>query len=189
MDGPGGGGEITSVASGPNKGYWYVKSATWNMRRIGNVTPGIRIESPRVHASLPTTKKCKSSSQLRNFYRYNQECQGINMVAFVNGAMGHEGFGYNGGRGHEGLAQAAAREPGNDPYAVHYAMVEPDSATLALLVQARAIEIAEHLSYRSDDDATTEPSYPIPGNNWGPGTWWIWPPTQVRYDAVNINGF
>jgi hypothetical protein len=182
---------IARVTSGRNKGYWGVKSAKWNMKRVGNVTPGIRIESQRVHASIPTTKKCKSSSQLRNFYRYSLECQGINMANFVDAALRHEGFGNpaTGARGHESLGRAAAAEPGNDPYVAHLGIVLPDSASVASQVQSSAVQIGYRLSERSDDNPNTESTYPTPGGNWGPGPWWVWPPTQVSWSSFNINGF
>jgi hypothetical protein len=78
------------------------------------------------------------------------------------------------------------RLTGNDPYAAHYAMVEPDSVTLFNRVQGSAEDIAELLSYRSDDDPTTESAYPTPGGNWGPGVWWIWAPSGVRWDPYSL---
>jgi hypothetical protein len=183
---PQSGAVLDSAASGPNKGYWYVKSATWKMSRIGNANPAIRIESTRTHPSLPTTKKCKQSTALRNFYRYDAECQQLNMADFVAGVLAHEGMGRNGGRGHEGLAQAEARKPENDPYAVHYAIVVADSATLATQVKATAMDITQRLDYRSDDNPSSEPGFPPPGGNWGPGVWWRWPSTGGQWTGDSL---
>ena len=157
------------------------------MPRIGNVNPAIRIESPHTHPSLPTTKKCSKSTTLRNFYRYGQDCQGLNMADFVAGALAHEGMGRTGGRGHEGLARAEAAKQENDPYAVHYAMVETDSVTLVGRVQESAVGIGERLSSRSDDNPHTESGYPTPGGNWGPGVWWLWAPSGVRWDPWSLS--
>jgi hypothetical protein len=182
---------IARETAGQNTGYWVVKSAAWNMKRIGNVTPAIRVESQRTHPSLPTTKKCKNGSQLRNFYNYNKECQGLDMAAFVEGVLRHEGFGTaaTGSKGHESLARAAAAEPGMDPYVESFALADVDSATLASRVQAVVEVIAKNLDDRSDDSTASAPSYPVPSQNWGPDDWWVWMTTQVDWTKHTINGF
>jgi hypothetical protein len=85
-------------------------------------------------------------------------------------------MGRNGGRGHEGLARVESGKPENDPYAVHYEMIEPDSVTLVDQVQTTAMGIAERLTYRSDDNPNTESDYLTPGGSWVPGVWWIGAP-------------
>src|SRR5207247_2386436 len=134
----GDGNRVTRVPSGPNRGYSYVDTATYNMKRVGNVDPAILPTSLRLHQlSGKTGKNCApglgfgSKDTVRaNFNRFNAVCQGINMTVYVDAAYGHEGFGYAGGKGHESLARAAAAEPKNDPYAAIERLVFVDSTAL-----------------------------------------------------------
>jgi hypothetical protein len=114
---------VARIPSGPNKGFWYVAAASWNMKRIGNINPAVLPKSQRTHL-LPkkTPKQCRqalgfatNSAVSANFNQFNDKCKGISMTDFVNAVWGHEGFGYNGGKGHQSLGETAAAEPQNAP--------------------------------------------------------------------------
>ena len=148
---------------GPEKGYWYVSSIRYNMKRVGNVHPGMLVTSPRKHP-VPTaalTKDCKRSLGLSpkatsgdaNMNQFNQFCGplGIDMTVFVPAIWGHEGFGYNGGVGHETLGQQAAGEPQNDPYKAIQRLTAPDSQSLANAVREKIIPIGRDITIKAAD--------------------------------------
>jgi hypothetical protein len=112
-----------------------VASKHYNMKRVGNVNPGLLINSPRKHlvpATYPT-RDCKRGLGLSNkatvghanMNQFNQFCGslGANMVIWIAAALGHEGRGYNAGVGHQDLGGAAAAEPQNDPHKAVEALV------------------------------------------------------------------
>lgn len=188
---------VTPVTSGPNKGYWLVTQPTFSMSRVANVNPAILPASPRVH-QLPYSvpKKCKQAlgfgpkdTASANFHMYNDKCQGINMAAFVDAVLGHEGLGFNGGVGHESLARQAASDPANDPYASTDTLVRPDSAALAGEVWLTLTAIAEDLSNRADDSTNTGPTTAVPNGNFSGGPIWFWSVAAGLFQQIGINGF
>lgn len=103
------------------------------------------------------------------------------MVAFVDAIYGHEGFGYNGGQGHESLAQAAAAESQNDPYAGIERLVYTDATSLGHEVDLTVYEISQDITQRAAD--------PNPAGNWPGGPIWYWGAASSSYILYNINGF
>ena len=186
------------IASGPNRGYWYVATARYDMRRVGNVNPGALAGSPRTHP-LPATipKACRqnlgfgphANPVIANFNRYNNACQGINMTAFVDAVLGHEGLGYNGGQGHESIARAAAAEPQNDPFAAIERLVRADSAGLALEANRRVTDIANDITQRARDQLGPTGCPTSPVGNRAAGPIWFWDAGPSLYAQYTICGF
>jgi hypothetical protein len=177
------------VASGPNKGYWYVAAATYNMKRIGNLNPAVFASSARTHP-LPKNvpKQCRQAlgfaakdAVFANFNQYNDKCKAISMTFFIDALWGHEGFGYNGGQGHESLARTAAAEPQNDPYTAIETLVFSDSASLESVVHSKVVPIAVDITQRSDD--------PHPTGNYPSGPMWFWDGGSSAFLLYTINGF
>jgi hypothetical protein len=163
---PGAGYTSAMIPSGPNKGYWYVFSILYDMKRVGNVHPGMLVTSPRKHPvpSSALTRDCKrglgvpqkATAADANMNQFNQFCApanflGTDMTIFVPAIMGHEGFGYNGGVGHETLGRQAASEPQNDPYKAIENLVFPDPIALADEVNVRVRPIGEDITLKARD--------------------------------------
>jgi hypothetical protein len=186
---PGEGNTVARIESGPNKGYWYVQSATYHMKRVGNVNPGILPTSARTHqlpANVP--KKCRQGLGfgpkdivVANFNRYNDKCQRINMTLFVDAVYGHEGFGYGGGQGHESLARTAAAEPKNDPYLAIETLVSTESTAMKDEADRRIARIGQDILNRSKD--------PLPSGNYAAGPIWFWDAGAMLFLQYPINAF
>lgn len=185
------------IPSGPNRGYWFVASARYEMKRVGNVNPAILANSWRTHAlpgSVP--KKCRQGlgfgpkdSVFANFHRYNLECQNLDMEGFVAAVWGHEGFGHGGGAGHESLARAAASQTGNDPHKAVDALVTADSVRLDERVLAAVGPIAIDITTRADDNPGSGPTTAVPSGNFPGGLLWFWALPPGQFTSQTIGGF
>jgi hypothetical protein len=160
-----------------------VASKHYNMKRVGNVNPGLLINSPRKHlvpATYPT-RDCKRGLGLSNkatvghanMNQFNQFCGslGANMVIWIAAALGHEGRGYNAGVGHQDLGEAAAAEPQNDPHKAVEALVYPDSIPLVIEADVRARTIGDNILDKTLDG---NPINGGPQNNHPPAPMWFW---------------
>lgn len=178
-----------NIPNGPNNGYWFVDSATWYMHRVGNIIPGLLPSSLRTHTlTPPVPNQCrhalgfgKNDTVFTNFNLYNDKCQGVDMGIFVAAALGHEGYGYNGGRGHQFLAEAAAAQPGNDPYAAVDSIVYTDSSGVLSLARAAVTPITVRIRNAAADS--------LVGGNYPPSSLWFWRATASAYQMQNISGF
>lgn len=178
---PGFGFTADTVASGPNKGYWYVATSKYAMHRHAKLNPAIYDTSHWTHPVANPTNQCRNAlgfgpkaAVSANWNRYSNKCKGINTPGFVSAVLGHEGFGYGGGVGHEGLARATAGDGAHDPHRAIDPLVYPDAATLDGAVTVLLSPIANEIDERSDDSTNTAPGYPAPHGNYPGGTVWQW---------------
>lgn len=163
---PGAGYTTAQVPEGAYAGWWFIASVQYNMKRVGNVHPGMLVTSPRKHPvpSQVLSNACKkglgvpqkATSADANMNQFNQFCGpsgslGTDMTVFVPAIWGHEGLGYNGGVGHETLGRVAASEPQNDPYKEIDGFVAPDALTLANMVDATVLPIARDITVKARD--------------------------------------
>ncbi len=188
---------VVRISSGPNRGYWYVNNIRFNMRRVGNVNPGLLVTSPRKHLvpSSDLTRECKRSFGLSqkatvafaNMNQHNQFCalDGADMTVWIPAARGHEGRGYNGGVGHQTLAEAAAGEPQNDPYAAIEPLVKTDSSLLVGQARVTAHLIGERILEHTLDD---NPINGGPQGNHPADRIWFWEP-DLTWRPYNLEGF
>lgn len=186
---PGEGNVITRILTGPNTGYFYVAAISYEMRRVGNLNPGVLANSSRTHplpASIP--KQCRQAlgfgpkdPVFANFNLYNDKCKKLSMTVFVGALYGHEGLGYGGGQGHESLARTAASETQNDPYAALEKLVFADSTSLELEADSRVAVIGEDITVRAAD--------PNPTGNYSTGPMWFWDAGSSSFVLTTISGF
>jgi hypothetical protein len=177
-----------------------VAATHYEMKRVGNVNPGILTSSPRTYRLLPLsaiTNQCrrglgykkKDTLIVANFHDFNHHCGGVDMNVFVDAAYGHEGFGYSGGVGHESLARTAAAEPQNDPYVAIEQLVFPDPLSLATEVVRRVDPINQDITLRASDSTATNPNpNGGPKNNYPSGGHiWYWDPSAndwIQYPVI-----
>jgi hypothetical protein len=202
---PGAGYSMNSFPTGPNTGYWYVASISYDMKRVGNVHQGMLFTSTRKH-TVPTelfSKNCKkglglspnASTGQANHYQINKFCTvattpPIPIDNLISGLYGHEGFGYNGGVGHETLGQQAAGEPQNDPYKAIEKLTATDSVTLAGLIDPEVLIIGQEISLKAADKNSINGG---PHGNFDPAQYpntkiYFWnfnPTTQVWFISTN----
>jgi hypothetical protein len=185
---PNAGYTVAAVPTGPNRGRWYVTSASFRMSRASNLNrrflPGAQKHhiSDSLHAHL-----CRIGmglaphAQVRaNFYTFNKECMGIDVDAIIAGAWGHEGHGYNGGTGHEALAWAAAALPAHNPYDIER-YTESTEANLRNLVRTGVLAASGLIEAASRD--------PLPTGNWPGGDVWMWEPATHKYVLAPLRPF
>ncbi|HET8836180.1 MAG TPA: hypothetical protein VFN08_15730 [Gemmatimonadales bacterium] len=174
------------VPTGPNNGYWYVDTYKYGIHRHSKINPTIYDSSHWVHPVANPTKQCRQAlgfgpkdAVSANWARYSGKCQGVNMPAFVSGALGHEGMGYGGGVGHESLARAVASDGAHDPNAAVENQVFPDFLALDGAINQKLLGLAADIDDRADDDPLSGQGFPVPHGNWPAGgstngTVWNW---------------
>jgi hypothetical protein len=179
---------ISSVPSGPNRGRWYVTSASFHMARASNLNPAV-LSGARTHRVRDSNheQRCRAGMGLpagsqvnANFYTFNKLCMGIDVDAIVAGLWGHEGFGYNGGTGHEGLAWAAAALPYGNPY-----VIEQHTASSEVVLRTDIRNVVTGVS-TAIEDASRDP---LPAGNWPGGSVWMWDQSQRKFVLSPLRGF
>jgi hypothetical protein len=175
---------IDQVPSGPNKGVWYVTSASYRMDRGSNINPNALPGGARFLVSDPAqAQECRNAgltgTQISaNFYEFNKYCKRVDMDAFLSATWAHEGFGTTGANGHESVARAAAATLPYDPYAAIEALVADDETTLRRGVLNQAFDRGADLSNYS-----ALHSNGVSGN-WS-GVIWLYDPNSGSFISAN----
>lgn len=164
-----------SVETGPNAGYWWVGTISYNMFREAALLPATAPTSTVRHPVPGASNSCRSALGTppgvvaqANWYEYNLHCtKGKSyMVDLYSALIAHEGFGIPPGEGHESAARAHASLPDMDPWIAVDTLVRNDSAGLdfAILLEAGFITNQVDLAAKHIVDGGNT------GGNWS-GKW------------------
>lgn len=168
----------TAIASGPNKGAYYVTSATFYSYTGSAVNPHLKSSSSTTYSS---TDPGQSQCSPMNWYDANDCLGGASSQAFVAGILNHEGRGTTGTNGHQSFWELEAGKAAYDPMAAVEGIVGMDRGDLMLDVEAAVNN--RSTSLQTVVDAKGEPS-----GNFPSAVRWLWEATSLFWMPDRLNG-
>lgn len=180
------------IEGGPNSGYWWISSISFDMFREGNLNPSAKPDATRTHPIPNASNKCISNLGIQtgqpivaNFYDYNDKCVKGKAYAeeMLEGWWGHEGFGVEGkvgATGHESLGQAEAALPNNDPWIGVDTLVRQSELELG----NRVLSVLQLMEARIKNAAAD----PNPGGNWE-GRFWFYRQSTGAWEQDSLRSY
>jgi hypothetical protein len=176
---PNAGYTVAPVPSGPNRGRWYVTSASYRIDRVSNMNPHWLPSGPEFMLTGPQVAECIAAGinpPVRvNLYTFNRVCKGLDIDRFIAGIWGHEGYGFAGGSGHQGLGEGRAAQPGGDPAVAIEWQTRASEGHLRDIVRDAVDAVSIAIQAEAADNSGN-----VTGN-WPGGVLWVWNPITRRY--------
>lgn len=179
-----GGYTIEEVATGPNQGFFFIRSANFRIERGSNynphIQPGAASTFPLLAAqasACPAIPTLPDGSVEANWYNFNKTCKGVDTDAWLAAVRAHEGYGTLGTNGHQSQGENAALQPRNDPKRLIENLFTRNRQDL----DNRVVREVTRAESRIARDGGREPT-----TNHPPLNMWLWSYNKNRYTSYRM---